>query len=71
MKRNMGNVDRAIRATIGMGIIYAYTYDYIPEKATIALLIVATIFLVTSLFAFCPLYRIFGISTCAHKRSNQ
>ena len=71
MKRNMGNVDRAIRAAVGLGIIYAYAYDYIPEKAMPILLIIAIVFLLTSLFAFCPLYRLFGISTCSHKRLKQ
>jgi hypothetical protein len=28
------------------------------------LLVVAGIFLLTSFISFCPLYRIFGISTC-------
>lgn len=71
MTRNMGNVDRAIRAAVALGIIYAYVYDYIPEKAGLVLLIIAGVFLITSLFAFCPAYRLFGISTSQRKKVNQ
>lgn len=71
MKRNMGRVDRAIRSMLGLGIIYAYAYDYIPGGIGIFLLVISAIFILTSVFAVCPLYYLFGISTCSNNKANE
>ncbi|WP_295793905.1 DUF2892 domain-containing protein [Mucilaginibacter sp.] len=67
MKRNMGTADRIIRvlAVIAIGVLY-YTNLISGTLATV-LLIIAIIFIATSLIGFCPLYLPFGIRT---RRSN-
>ncbi|RYF99861.1 MAG: DUF2892 domain-containing protein [Chitinophagaceae bacterium] len=71
MKRNMGYADRIIRSVLALAIISLYAKGYIPETIGIVLLIVAAIFLVTSLFAFCPLYRLINVSTCSNKKAGE
>ncbi|MCO5948212.1 YgaP family membrane protein [Mucilaginibacter flavidus] len=67
MKKNMGTADRIIRilAVIAIGVLY-YT-NLISGTLAIVLLIIAIIFIATSLISFCPLYLPFGIRT---RRSN-
>lgn len=67
MKRNMGNTDRIIRIAIAALVAVLYFTNVISGTVAIVLGILAGIFLVTSLLNFCPLYAIFGISTCKTK----
>jgi hypothetical protein len=69
MKRNMGNADRIIRALVAVFIFSLYYSGVLQPTLAIVLLIVGIIFIVTSLFARCPLYYLFGINTCSHKHS--
>lgn len=63
MKHNMGSIDRALRmlAIVAIGILY-FT-DQLTGTATIILGIVAVIFFLTSVIAFCPLYLPLKLST--------
>lgn len=63
MKKNMGNADRIIRVLIAIAILVLYFTKVITGTLGIILLIVAGIFLVTSLIKFCPLYLPFGLKT--------
>jgi hypothetical protein len=64
MKKNMGTADRIIRIMIAaiVGILF-YT-GTISGTLGIVLLVLAGIFVLTSLISFCPLYTIFGLKTC-------
>lgn len=64
MKKNMGSTDKRIR--IGAAIILAVLSftEIITGTLAIVALIVAGVFVVTSLINFCPLYSIIGIKTC-------
>lgn len=64
MKRNMGSIDRVIRTLIAIAILILFLTEVITGTLGIILLSVAAIFVITSLFRFCPLYLPFGISTC-------
>jgi hypothetical protein len=64
MKRNIGKVDRLVR--IGAGMVLGVLYLTGAISATL-LIVLAAIVLVTSIAAFCPLYRICGISTHRNK----
>lgn len=64
MKKNMGATDRIIRTIIAVVIAILYFTDVITGTLGIVLLILAGIFLLTSLFSFCPLYLPFGLKTC-------
>lgn len=68
MKKNMGNADRIIRAIIALTIAVLYFSGIITGTVGIILLIVSMIFLLTSLFSFCPVYFSFGIKTCARQK---
>jgi len=65
MKLNMGSADRIIRAIIAitLGVLYYYNVGFMTGTLGIVLLVVAGVFLLTSLVSFCPLYPIFGLNT--------
>ena len=67
MKKNMGTADKTIRILIAILIAVLYFTNVITGTLGIVLLIVAGIFLLTSLISFCPLYTIFGLKTCPNK----
>ena len=64
MKRNMGTVDRIIRLIIAALVAYLYYNKTISGTFGIVLLVIAAVFVVTSLVSFCPLYTLLGLSTC-------
>jgi hypothetical protein len=69
MKTNMGNIDRSVRAIIALILgILAFTGGMTGSWA-IAVYIVAIIFILTSVVGFCPLYSVFGFSTCPMAKS--
>ena len=65
MKLNMGSADRIIRAIIAitLGVLYYYNVGFMTGTLGIVLLVVAAVFLLTSLVSFCPLYVAIGLST--------
>ena len=70
MKRNMGTTDRIIRVIIAAIIAILYFTGTISGIVGIILLILAGVFLLTSLIGFCPLYSPFGLRTCPAKQEN-
>ena len=67
MKKNMGTADRIIRVIIAAIIATLFFTDIVTGTPGIVLLVVAGIFVLTSLVGFCPLYAPFGLKTCARK----
>lgn len=67
MKKNMGFVDRAIRAVIAVIIGVLFFTNVITGGLGIVLLVLAFIMLFTSLVAYCPLYLPFGLNTLRRK----
>jgi DUF2892 family protein len=65
MKVNMGSADRIIRGVIAvtLGVLYYYNVGFMTGTLGIVLLVIAAVFLLTSLVSFCPLYPIFGLNT--------
>jgi hypothetical protein len=63
MKKNMGVVDKVVRILAAVVILVLYFTHVISGTLAIILLILAGIFVLTSLFGFCPLYLPFGLST--------
>lgn len=63
MKKNMGNADRLIRTLIAVAILVLYFTKVITGTFGVILLVLAGIFLITSLISFCPLYLPLGIKT--------
>lgn len=67
MKKNMGSADRIIRFFVAVIVAALYFTDVISGTLGIVLLVLAAVFLLTSLISFCPLYAPFGLSTCPMK----
>lgn len=63
MKINMGNTDRIIRLLAAALFIYLYVSGTVPGIAGIVLVVLAVVFVLTSVVRFCPLYLPFGINT--------
>jgi len=64
MKKNMGSADRIIRILIAAVIAVLYFTNVITGTLGIVLLVLAGVFVLSSLVSFCPLYAPFGLSTC-------
>ncbi|MDA0923591.1 DUF2892 domain-containing protein [Roseicyclus sp.] len=62
MSRNEGNIDRALRIILGLGLLALVFVGPQTPWGWIGL-----VPLVTGLVGFCPLYRLIGINTCAMK----
>ena len=60
----MGSTDKIIRIIIALVIGVLYYTGTISGTTALVLGAFAIIFLITSLISFCPLYVLFGISTC-------
>lgn len=69
MKKNMGNADRIIRTIIAIIVAALYFSGTLTGTVGLVLLILAGVFVLTSLVSFCPLYTLFGINTCPVKKS--
>jgi hypothetical protein len=69
MKKNMSSADRLVRVIIAAVIATLYLTNVISGTLGLVLLILAGVFVATSLISFCPLYAIFGISTCPVKQT--
>lgn len=64
----MGTADRIIRVIIAAIIAGLFFGNVITGTLGIILLVLAGVFLLTSVVSFCPLYAPFGISTCKTKK---
>ncbi|MFW6351104.1 MAG: YgaP family membrane protein [Bacteroidota bacterium] len=70
MKKNMGSADKIIRILIAAIIAVLYFTNVISGTLGIVFLILAGVFVLTSLVSFCPLYYPFGIKTCATRQED-
>lgn len=67
MKKNMGNTDRIFRTILALVAGFLYFSGTVTGTLGIVIMVLAGVFLLTSLVSFCPLYIPFGISTCKTK----
>jgi uncharacterized membrane protein YtjA (UPF0391 family) len=70
MKKNMGNLDRIVRTLIAIVAGYLYFGGIVTGTLGVVLIVLAAVFLLTSLVSFCPLYSIVGLSTCPAKKAS-
>lgn len=68
MKKNMGTVDRAVRVALAGVVVVLYGAGIISGTLAIIGLVLAGLFVATSLVSFCPLYLPFGIRTLRTKK---
>ena len=69
MKKNMGNTDRIVRVLIAIIIAGLFFSGTLTGLVGTILLVLAGVFVATSLVSFCPLYAIFGLNTCPTKEA--
>lgn len=72
MTANVGSLDRVIRIVLGLVLIIA---AFVPALGLFSqplaqggAVIVGLVLIGTALMRFCPLYRLFGLSTCKVSR---
>jgi len=59
----MGTVDKVIRVLVAVVVLILYFTHVISGTLAIILILLAVVFVATSLLGFCPLYLPFGLST--------
>jgi len=69
MKKNMGPTDRIIRLALAALVAVLYFTNVITGTLGIVLIVVAVVFVLTSLISFCPLYPLIGMNTCKKEKS--
>lgn len=67
MKPNMGTTDKIIRIAIAALVAILYFTNVITGTLGIVLLVLAGVFVLTSLISFCPLYPLVGMNTTKKK----
>jgi len=65
----MGGTDRIIRVIIAIVIALLVYSEVLTGVWGTVLLVLAGVFVLTSLVSFCPIYTLFGISTCPAKKT--
>jgi len=63
MKKNMGRLDRTIRLIVALVFVLLVIARAVKGTAAIVMVILAAIFVITTLVGFCPLYVPLGAST--------
>ena len=71
MKKNLGMIDRLLRAAIAIAVVILYFAGQITGTAAAILGALAAIFLGTSIAGFCPVYKVLGISTLKDEGSEE
>ena len=67
MKLNMGNTDRIIRVVVAIVLGILYFTGQVTGTFGMVALVLAAVFILTSLVGTCPLYLPFGIRTNSKK----
>lgn len=70
MKKNLASADRIIRILLAALLAYLYFGGIVTGTWGIVLVVLGGVFVLTSLVGFCPLYAMFGISTCTAKKTS-
>lgn len=69
MSCNVGNIDRIVRAVLGLVLLASWIFGWLSGSLAIVLGIVGIVLLATAAIKFCPLYRLVGASTCQTSQS--
>jgi K+-transporting ATPase A subunit len=71
MKKNMGSKDKVIRISVAVLIALLYFGGIITGTLGMVLMVIATVFVLTSLVGFCPLYTLLEINSCPRQPSGK
>jgi hypothetical protein len=66
LSKNMGTLDRSVRVILGLMLLAGF-FVY-PEAGMRWLFLIGIVPLATGLIGSCPLYTVFGFSTCGVRR---
>ncbi len=69
MKTNVGKTDKLIRLLLALVGIVLYIFNVVSGTLGIVVLVIAAVLILTALVNFCPLYTVFGLSTCKKEES--
>jgi len=69
MKTNVGTADRMIRLVLAVIFVVLYFTETITGTLGYVLLALGSVFAITSMVGFCPLYAIVGLNTCPTKKA--
>lgn len=64
----MGAADRMIRLLLAAIFAGLYFTNTVAGTFGVVLIVLAVVFVLTSLVSFCPLYPLLGINTCKAKK---
>lgn len=67
MKANVGGTDRAVRLIVGIAVIAFGYMGGLASPWNAVAIGAGSIFVLTALLKFCPLYPLLGINTCGKK----
>lgn len=67
----MGIVDRVARLIAAVIIVILYFGNVLTGAIGVILMVLAAVFVVTSLIGNCPLYTVFGFDTCSSKKKEE
>jgi Protein of unknown function (DUF2892) len=63
MKPNLSTLDRVVRVVVAALFAYLYVTGIVTGAFGIVLLVLGTVFVLTAIVGFCPLYAVFKFST--------
>jgi hypothetical protein len=69
MKKNIGSTDKLLRVLVAAFFAVLFFTGSVTGIAGIVLLLSGGILIVTSFISFCPLYTLFGITTCENNKT--
>lgn len=64
----MGTADRLIRVLIAIVFFVLFFTKTVTGTLGIVLVVLGSVFVLTSLVSFCPLYTLVGLNTCPTKK---
>jgi len=67
MKKNVGTVEKVIRILVAAIFIILFATKVVTGTLGIILLVLAGIFILTSLVSWCPIWALFKISTVSKR----
>ncbi|NJB36490.1 MULTISPECIES: DUF2892 domain-containing protein [Flavobacteriaceae] len=67
MNKNMGVVDRVYRVIVAVLVALFGYLEIIAGVFSIILMVLAAIFIITSIIGYCPVYSLFKVNTCKTK----
>jgi hypothetical protein len=70
MNKNVGTIDRTIRAIAGIAAIAAYALGIVAGTLGIVALVIGVVLLGTAAIGWCPPYALLGINSCGIKSTD-